>query len=74
MSVESTERFFGYMFLPYLIDMFLPSITFSKVKNLDYLPPLNIELFFITSTDILEVHSIISSLNLNKVMDKQYPN
>ena len=41
------------------------SIRFSK-KKYDYLPPLNIELFFITPTDSTEVSNIISSLNHDK--------
>ena len=44
--------------------MFLSSITFSTMKNFDYLPTLNIESFFRTSTVI--TYSIISTLNLNK--------
>ena len=39
------------------------SIRFSKKKYYDYLPPVNIESFFITSTDSTEVSNIISSLN-----------
>ena len=42
------------------------SIRFSKKKYYDYLPPLNIELFFLTPTDSTDVSSIISSLNQNK--------
>ena len=39
------------------------SIRFSKKKNYDYLPPLNIESFFLTPTDSTEVSNIIFSLN-----------
>ena len=42
------------------------SIRFSKKKYYDYLPPLNIELFFLTSTDSTEVSNIIFSLNQSK--------
>ena len=42
------------------------SIKFSKVKYYDYLPPLNIESFFLTPTDSTEVSNIIFSLNQNK--------
>ena len=42
------------------------SIRFSKRKYCDYLPILNIESFLITTTDITEVSSIISSLNQDK--------
>ena len=42
------------------------SIRFSKKKYYDYLPPLNIESFFITLTDSAEVSNIISSLNQDK--------
>ena len=41
------------------------SIRFPK-KKYDYLPPLNIESFFITPTGSTEVSNIISSLNQNK--------
>ena len=41
-------------------------IRFSRKKNLDYLPPQNIESFFITPADSTEVPSIISSLNQDK--------
>ena len=41
-------------------------IRFSKKKYYDYLPPLNIESFFLTTTDITEVSNIIFSLNQNK--------
>ena len=41
------------------------SIRFSKKKH-DYLPPLNIESFFINPTDSTEVSNIISSLNQDK--------
>ena len=41
-------------------------IRFSKKKFYDYLPPLNIESFFLTPTDSTEVSNIISSLNKNK--------
>ena len=41
------------------------SIRFFK-KKYDYLPPLNIETFFITPTDSTEVSNIISSLNHDK--------
>ena len=37
-----------------------------KNKYVDYLPPLNIELFFIPSTDSTKVSNIISSLNQDK--------
>ena len=55
----------------------MPSITFAKValdiqssirfskKKYYYLPPLNIESFFITPTDSIEVSNTISSLNHN---------
>ena len=42
------------------------SITFSKKKYYDYLPPLNIESFFLIPTDSTEVFNIIFSLNQNK--------
>ena len=42
------------------------SIRFSKKKHYDYLPPLNIESFFLTPTHSTEVSSIIFSLNQNK--------
>ena len=42
------------------------SIRFSKKKYYDYLPPLNIESFFLTPTDSTEVSNIIFSLNQNK--------
>ena len=42
------------------------SIRFSKKKYYDYLPPLNIESFFLTPTDSTEVPNIIFSLNQNK--------
>ena len=42
------------------------SIRFSKKKYYDYLPPLNIELFFLTPADKTEVSNIIFSLNQNK--------
>ena len=42
------------------------SIRFSKKKYYDYLPPLNIELFFLTPTDSTKVSNIIFSLNQNK--------
>ena len=42
--------------------MFNPP-SFSKKKYCDYLPPLNIESFFITPTGSTEVSKIISSLN-----------
>ena len=41
------------------------SIRFSKKKYYDYLPPLNIESFFLTPTDSTEVSNIISSLFRN---------
>ena len=41
------------------------SIRFSK-KKYDYLPPLNIESFFLTPTDSTEVSNIIFSLNQSK--------
>ena len=41
------------------------SIRFFK-KKYDYLPPLNIETFFITPTDSTEASNIISSLNHDK--------
>ena len=41
------------------------SIRFSK-KKYDYLPPLNIESFFLTPTNSTEVSNIIFSLNQNK--------
>ena len=41
------------------------SIRFSK-KKYDYLPPLNIESFFLTATDSTKVSNIIFSLNQNK--------
>ena len=41
-------------------------IRFSKKKYYDYLPPLNIESFFITPTDSTEVSNTISSLNQDK--------
>ena len=41
-------------------------IRFYKKKYFDYLLPLNIESFFITSTDSSEVSNIISSLNQYK--------
>ena len=43
-------------------------IRFSNKKYFDYLPPLNIESFFITPTDGTEVSSFISTLNID-VMD-----
>ena len=42
------------------------SIRFSKKKYYDYFPPLNIESFFLTSTDSTDIFNIISSLNQNK--------
>ena len=42
-------------------------IRFSKKKYYDYLPPLNIESFFITLTDSTDVSNIISSLNKDKI-------
>ena len=42
------------------------SIRFFKKKYYDYLPPLNIESFFLTPTDSTEVSNIIISLNQNK--------
>ena len=42
------------------------SIRFSKKKYYDYLPPLNLESFFLTPTDSTEVSSIIFSFNQNK--------
>ena len=42
------------------------SVRFSKKKYYDYLPLLNIESFFLTSTDSTEVSNIIFSLNQNK--------
>ena len=42
------------------------SIRFSKKQYYDYLPPLNIESFFLTPTDSTEVSNIIFSLNQNK--------
>ena len=45
------------------------SIRFPKKKCFDYLPPLNIESFFINSTDSTEISSIISTLIRTRVMD-----
>ena len=42
------------------------SIWFSKKKYYDYLPPINIESFFITAIDSTEVSNVISSLNQDK--------
>ena len=42
------------------------SIRFSKKKYYDYIPPLNIESFFLTPTGSTEVSNIIFSLNQNK--------
>ena len=42
-------------------------IRFSKKIYYDYLPPLNIESFFITLTDSTDVSNIISSLNKDKI-------
>ena len=42
------------------------SIRFSKKKYYDYLPPINIESFFITPIDSTEVSNIISFLNQGK--------
>ena len=42
------------------------SIRFSKKKYYEYLPPLNIESFFLTPTESTEVSNIIFSLNQNK--------
>ena len=42
------------------------STRFSKKKYYDYLPPLNIESFFLTATDSTKVSNIIFSLNQNK--------
>ena len=42
------------------------SIRFSKRKYYDYLPPLNIESFFLTPPDSTDVFNIIFSLNQNK--------
>ena len=42
------------------------SIRFFKKKYYDYLPPLNIESFFITTTDSTDVSNIIFSLNQSK--------
>ena len=42
------------------------SIRFSKKKYYDYLPPLNIESFFLTPTDSTKVSNIIFSLNQSK--------
>ena len=42
------------------------SIRFSKKKYCDYLPPLNIESFFLTPTDSTKVPNIIFSLNQSK--------
>ena len=42
------------------------SIRFSKKKYYHYLPPLNIESFYLTPTDSTEVSNIIFSLNQNK--------
>ena len=42
------------------------SSDFSRKKYYDYLPPLNIESFFLTPTDSTEVSNIIFSLNQNK--------
>ena len=42
------------------------SIRFSKKKYYDYLPPLNIESFFLPPTDSTEVSNITFSLNQNK--------
>ena len=42
------------------------SIRFSKKKYYDYLPPLNIESFFITPTDSTEVSNMIYFLNQDK--------
>ena len=42
------------------------SIRFSKKKYYGYIPPLNIESFFLTPTDSTEVSNIIFSLNQNK--------
>ena len=42
------------------------SIRFSKKKYYDYLPPINMESLFLTSTDSIEVYNIIFSLNQNK--------
>ena len=42
------------------------SIRFSKKKYYGYLPTLNVESFFLTTTDSTEVTNIIFSLNQNK--------
>ena len=41
-------------------------IRFSRKNFYDYLPPLNMESFFITPTDSTEVSNFISSLNQDK--------
>ena len=56
------------------LTLLMPSITillinisdFPRKKYYDYLPPLNIELFFLTPTDSTEVSNIIFCLNENK--------
>ena len=43
-----------------------PPLDFSRKKNYDYLPPLNIESFFITPNVSAEVSNISPSLNQSK--------
>ena len=61
---DTTNAFNNY-FAKVVIDI-QSSIRFSKKKFYDYLPPLNIESFFLTPTDSIEVSNIIFSLNQNK--------
>ena len=55
---------FNNIFAKVAIDI-QSSIRFPN-KRYDYLPPLNIEQFFITSTDSTQVSNFISSLNQDK--------
>ena len=49
-----------------LLWIFNPPSDFLRKKYYDYLPPLNIESFFIIPTGSTEVFNIISSLNQDK--------
>ena len=56
---------FNNSFVKVAIDI-QSSIRFSQKKYYNYVPPLNIESFFLTPTDSTEVSNIIFSLNQNK--------
>ena len=62
---SATANAFNNYFAKVAIDI-QSSIRFSKKKCYDYLPPLNIEAFFITSTDDTDFSNVISSLDQGK--------